>query len=114
PAIDPRYLSDEADVAVLVEGVKLARSILRSSALDAFRGAEVVPGDGVRSDDDLAAYVHAYAHTLFHPVGTCRMGDDAAAVVDAQLRVRGVDGLRVADASVMPTIVNANTNFPSM
>jgi choline dehydrogenase len=114
PVIDPRYLSDEGDLAVLVEGVRIARTILRSSALDSFRGDEVVPGDAVRSDDELADYVRAYAHTLFHPVGTCRMGVDAGAVVDAELRVRGVDGLRVADASVMPTIVNANTNFPSI
>jgi choline dehydrogenase len=82
--------------------------------LDAFRGDEYVPGDEIRTDDELRAYVHGYAHTLFHPVGTCRMGDDAGAVVDAELRVRGVDGLRVADASVMPYIVNANTNFPSI
>jgi choline dehydrogenase len=114
PAIDPASLSEADDVAVLVEGLKLARSILASAAFDAFRGEEVVPGDGVVSDDDLAAYVRGYAHTLFHPVGTCRMGDDPDAVVDAELRVRGLEGLRVADASVMPTIVNANTNFPSI
>jgi choline dehydrogenase len=114
PAIDPHSLADERDGAVLAQGVRLARDILRSAAFDPFRGDEVVPGDAVRTDDEIRAYVHAYAHTLFHPVGTCRMGDDRLAVVDAELRVRGIDGLRVADASVMPTIVNANTNFPSI
>jgi choline dehydrogenase len=114
PALDPNYLADERDVDLLVQGVKIGREVLRSAALDGYRGEEVVPGDVVRSDDELRDYVRAYAHTLFHPVGTCRMGDDDMAVVDAELRVRGVEGLRVADASVMPYIVNCNTNFPSI
>ena len=86
---------------MLVEGVRIARDVLRSRALDDYRGNEYVPGDAVRTDDEIRAYVRAYAHTLFHPVGTC-MGDDPMAVVDAELRVRGIEGLRVADASVMP------------
>ena len=98
---------------MLVEGVRIARDVLRSRALDDYRGNEYVPGDAARTDDEIRAYVRAYAHTLFHPVGTC-MGDDPMAVVDAELSVRGIEGLRVADASVMPYIVNANTNFPSI
>jgi len=113
PALDPNYLADERDASVLVEGVRIARDVLRSRALDDYRANEYVPGDAVRTDDEIRAYVRAYARTLFHPVGTC-MGDDPMAVVDAELRVRGIEGLRVADASVMPYIVNANTNFPSI
>lgn len=78
------------------------------------RGAEVWPGEDVHSDAEIAEHVRETSHTVYHPVGTCKMGDDEMAVVDDRLRVRGVDGLRVVDASVMPTLVGGNTNAPTM
>jgi choline dehydrogenase len=112
PHIDPRFLSEDADVELLLRGVKLSRRLLESNAWDKVRGPEIRPGAGVAGDDALRAYIRESAATVFHPVGTCKMGDDKDAVVDAQLRVRGVDGLRVADASVMPTLIGGNTNAP--
>ena len=114
PAIDPNYLADPADLASLVEGLKVGREIAAEASLDAFRGEELSPGRGAASDAELGAYVRSTCETLYHPVGTCRMGADDDAVVDLELRVRGVDGLRVADASVMPTVPNGNTNAPAM
>jgi len=114
PAITANYLSSEDDLRVLVEGVKLARRLGQSHAFDAYRGEETLPGPQVASDEEIAAYIRANAETLYHPVGTCRMGNDATAVVDDQLRVRGVEGLRVIDASIMPNIVNGNTNAPTI
>jgi len=108
PAIDPAYLSDEADLAPLREGIKMVWKLLESKAFDAYRGK------AVWEKQDTASYVRAHAETLYHPVGTCRMGADASSVVDASLRVYGVAGLRVADASVMPRIVRGNTNAPVM
>lgn len=112
PRVDPGYLTEPADVAVLVEGVRMARRMAQASAFDGLRGHELAPGASVTSDEALAAYVRASASTVWHPVGTCRMGapDDPMAVVDPRLRVRGIGGLRVADASVMPTITAGNTN----
>jgi choline dehydrogenase len=114
PAIDPNYLADRADVATLVEGLKLAREIAAQPAYEGLRGEELSPGPQVRSDAALEAYVRQTCETLYHPVGTCRMGGDDDAVVDPQLRVRGVRGLRVADASVMPVVPNGNTNAPAI
>jgi choline dehydrogenase-like flavoprotein len=108
PAIDPCYLSEEEDVAVLREGVKVVWKLLESTAFDACRGKAVF------EKQDTASYVRAHAETLYHPVGSCRMGSDDSSVVDATLRVYGVEGLRVADASVMPRIVRGNTNAPAM
>lgn len=112
PLVDPAYLTDPADVAVLVEGVRIARRLAQASAFDGLRGHEIAPGAAVTSDEALAGYVRSSASTVWHPVGTCRMGaeDDLMAVVDPQLRVRGIARLRVADASVMPTITAGNTN----
>jgi choline dehydrogenase len=104
PAIDPRYLAEEADVRTLVDGMTLSREIAAAAPLASFRGDEVFPADDLRAD------LRRRLSTTFHPVGTCAMGT----VVDAQLRVRGVDGLRVADASVMPRIVGGNTNAPTI
>ncbi|MFN8514900.1 MAG: choline dehydrogenase [Thermomicrobiales bacterium] len=112
PRIDPNYLGDPADLAVLVEGVKLARTILGAPALDPYRGDEYLPGAAVQSDDEIAEFVRNNVQNIYHPVGTCKMGNDAQAVVNARLQVYGVQGLRVADASIMPTIINANTNNP--
>lgn len=114
PVIQPNYLSREADLRVLVEGIKLARRIAKAKAFDPYRGAETYPGTEVQGDSAIADYVRRVAETVYHPVGTCKMGSDAMAVVDPQLRVRGVEGLRVTDASVMPVLVRGNTNAPTI
>ena len=108
PAIDPSYLSEEEDMTPLREGLKMVWKLLESNPFDAYRGKAVY------EKQDTASYVRAHAETLYHPVGTCKMGQDASSVVDAELRVYGVAGLRVADASVMPRIVRGNTNAPVM
>ncbi|MBS0659676.1 MAG: GMC family oxidoreductase N-terminal domain-containing protein [Verrucomicrobia bacterium] len=116
PALDPRYLSDPRDLALLVEGLKLARRVFASAAFAPHRTVELKPGPDVRSDDEIAAAVRQTCETLYHPVGTCRMGPsgEKAAVVDPQLRVQGLAGLRVIDASIMPVIPRGNTNAPTM
>ncbi len=114
PVIRPNYLSDPADLPVLVEGVRLARAVVRSREFQPFRGEENYPGPSAKTDEDLADHVRAHGETLYHPVGTCKMGTDPMAVVDPELRVRGVEGLRVVDASVMPSIVGGNTNAPTI
>ncbi len=114
PHITPRYLSVERDRRTMVEGIKMLREI---HAQPSFRGLwdqEVVPGADLRSDDDILDAIRNGGGTVFHPVGSCRMGNDSRAVVDPQLRVQGIDGLRVIDASVMPKITSANTNAASL
>ena len=112
PAIDPRYFSAAADLDLMVRGVELARDIAAAAPLSRFRGDEVAPGPSVRADGDLRTDIRLRSNTIFHPVGTCRMGSDEHAVVDAELRVRGLTGLRVADGSIMPTIVGGNPHAP--
>jgi choline dehydrogenase-like flavoprotein len=114
PIIDPAYFSADADLRVLVEGVRMAQQILRSKALAPCRGKALSPLAEVEDEATLRKEVQRRCNTLFHPVGTCRMGSDPGAVVDASLRVRGVEGLRIADASIMPTIVGGNTNAPAI
>src|SRR5207244_11165991 len=116
PRITANYLSDADgdDLRVLVDGVKLARRVIRSHAFDQYRKAELAPTADVESDAELATFVRGIAETLYHPVGTCTMGTDATAVVDPALRVRGVAGLRVVDASVMPVIPRGSTNAPTI
>ncbi len=109
PSIDPRYLESDEDLEVLVSAVRLAREIVAQRAFDPYRGREAVPGPEARSDHQIAEHVRRRSETLYHAVGTCRMGRGADAVVDPRLRVRGVEGLRVVDASIMPTIVTGNT-----
>jgi choline dehydrogenase-like flavoprotein len=113
PVIDPRYLSDTRDLDVLVEGTRLARRILDAPSLALCGGRDLYTHAG-QSDADLRAAIAAHADTIYHPVGTCRMGGDADSVVDPLLRVRGVEGLRVVDASVMPTPIGGNTNAPTV
>jgi choline dehydrogenase len=114
PAIQPDYLASEADLAACVEGVKLAREIFGSKRFDRFRGKEWWPGEAAKTDDDFAAHIRQTAETIYHPVGTCRMGNDAKAVVDDRLRAHGVEGLRVVDASVMPIQITGHTNAPTI
>ncbi|HEY0488212.1 MAG TPA: choline dehydrogenase [Telluria sp.] len=114
PLIDPCYLSDPADMPLMVAGVKAARRLLAAPAFDPYRGREIFPGPEVRNDQDIAHFIRRKAETIYHPVGTCKMGHDAMAVVDDTLRVRGVPGLRVVDASIMPTLIGGNTNAPTI
>lgn len=110
PKIHPNYFADESDIVTLLEGVKLGRRIANASALTPYRGAEVWPGKDARNDEALTAFLRATTETLYHPVGTCKMGTDAMAVVDPKLRVRGVDGLRVVDASIFPAQTTGHPN----
>ncbi|MXR52757.1 choline dehydrogenase [Halovenus sp. WSH3] len=112
PRIDPQYLSAEGDLDVQVEGLKMAREIMHAEPFDQYRIEERLPGPEVQTDGELAEHVRQYGETLYHPVGTCKMGSDEQAVVNERLRVHGIDGLRVVDASVMPTITSGNTNAP--
>jgi choline dehydrogenase len=114
PAILPNYLADPEDVHRLVAGLHRMRQIFATEPLASRTVAETQPGPSVISDDQLADYVRSSATTGYHPVGTCKMGNDSMAVVDQRLRVRGIDRLRVVDASIMPTIIMGNTNAPSM
>jgi choline dehydrogenase len=114
PAIDPNYLDEQADIDVLVSGMELIRETMASNAICDGVQVEVSPGPQYATRADLAKEVLNRATTVYHPVGTCRMGVDERAVVDPQLRVRGIEGLRVADASIMPSIVGGNTNAASM
>ncbi|WP_375473750.1 GMC family oxidoreductase [uncultured Nostoc sp.] len=114
PTIQMNYLQSQADVQKLVEGVKLIRQLIQTSAFDDFHGEEIAPGSHVQSDAALEAYIRDTCSTVWHPVGTCKMGIDPMAVVDPQLRVYGVQGLRVVDASIMPTITTGNTNAPTI
>ncbi len=110
PAIHPNYLSTELDRWTIVEGLKLGRRIADQPSMQHYIESEYLPGPDVRSDDEWLGYARQYGGTIFHPSGTCKMGQDALAVVDDQLRVHGLSGLRVADASIMPTVVSGNTN----
>jgi choline dehydrogenase-like flavoprotein len=118
PKIDPNFLGDDDDTARLVRGFKLMRHILQQPAMAALGGRELAASAGARSDSEIESFIRNRADTIYHPVGTCRMGpregSDNGAVVDSRLRVHGVPGLRVVDASIMPRIVSGNTNAPTI
>lgn len=114
PLIDPNYLSHPDDLKVAADAIRLTRRIVASPALQAFRPEEYLPGQDLHTEQQLYEAAARIGTTIFHPVGTCRMGHDAQAVVDAELRVHGVPGLRVADASIMPNIVSGNTCSPTL
>jgi len=116
PAINPRYLSVESDIPVLLGAIRLARALLKSAPLAPYYDHEAFPGEDVQTDDELLAMARERGTTTFHPMGTCRMGPDTdpTAVVDDQLRVHGIQGLRVADASIMPMMLSANLNAGTM
>jgi choline dehydrogenase len=110
PVLDPNYYADERDLLTMVDGLRIAREIGEAAALAPWRDRELLPGPDLRDDAELAAYVRTGLGSYSHPVGTCRLGTDEGAVVDLELRVRGIEGLRVVDASVMPSVVSGNTN----
>lgn len=114
PLIDPDYLSDPDDVESLVRGIRIARQLAEAAPFDPVRGEELEPGPQHRTDAELAGFIRQRAHSAYHPVGTCCMGTGPMDVVDPQLRVHGIRGLRVADAAVMPTLLGGNTGGPVM
>jgi choline dehydrogenase-like flavoprotein len=116
PVIDFRFFSDQGgeDMQALIRGIKDARRILMTPAFDSYRGVAVWPPESVQTDAEIEDFVREYSSTVFHPVGTCKMGKDDMAVVDDRLRVRGIDGLRVVDASIMPNVTSGNTNAPTI
>ena len=114
PVIRANYLRSSADVAPLLEGIKIGRQLAETEPLREMLGEANEPSSDATSDRELEEAIREFASTMFHPVGTCKMGHDPFAVVDPQLRVHGVEGLRVADASIMPTLVNGNTNAPAI
>jgi len=113
PAINPRYLSDAADGRAVAGGLNYLRRLFAAPALARHLGDEILPGSDVRSDDELVDYARRNGATVYHATCTCKMGNDAMAVVDDTLRVRGIERLRVIDASVMPTVTSTNTNAPT-
>jgi choline dehydrogenase len=114
PRIRANYLQAESDRRTMIAAIGMARDVVAQRAFDPYRGRELAPGPGNASDAELLAWLRASAMTTFHPVGACKMGNDEMAVLDARLKVRGVDGLRVADASAMPIISSGNTNAPAI
>jgi choline dehydrogenase-like flavoprotein len=113
PLINPNFVGEEEDLRAAVESVRAIRKVMAQESLAPVIEEEMDPGLHVQSDADIREWVKRVVTTMWHPVGTCRMGQDARAVVDARLRVRGVDGLRVIDASIMPNITSGNTNAPT-
>lgn len=113
PGIDPRFLSDDRDLEVLIKGAKMTREIMQAPALEKYRHKEIYTKANM-SDAGWEADIRARSDTVYHPVGTCKMGADAMAVVDSELRVHGLDGLRVVDASIMPELIGGNTNAPTI
>ena len=114
PRIQPNYLSAESDLQVLLSGLKQGRAIFDAPAIAAFTEGETRPGVPIETIDDMRAYAQENGTTIYHPVGTCKMGEDPMAVVDSRLKVHGLDGLRVIDASVMPVVTTGNTNAPTI
>lgn len=113
PKIDMGYFSNEDDLDLIVKGFRMMRQVLEAPALDDWRGKELYT-ENTHSDQDIRAMIRERADTVYHPVGTCKMGDDEMAVVDDQLRVHGISNLRIADASIMPTLIGGNTNAPTI
>jgi choline dehydrogenase len=114
PLIDPRYLTEPNDIRCMRDSIRMIRDIVAQDAFKNYRGDEIAPGAHLRTDSEIDAWIRQTAETLYHPVGTVRMGADAKAPVDGDLKVRGVSGLRVIDASVMPTLIGGNTNAPTI
>lgn len=114
PLIDTNFLAEEDDINTLVRGMRIARQILNSPEMGKYQAKEILPGKSTDSDDELRAYIRNMTSAVHHPGGTCRMGTDANSVVDGELKVRGIAGLRVVDASIFPRVVSGNTNAPAV
>jgi choline dehydrogenase len=114
PKIQANYLQSDIDIRTMIAGIRLTRDIIGQKAFERYRGKELAPGPASVSDADLTTWLRATAMTTFHPVGTAKMGTDPMAVVDAKLKVHGIEGLRIADASIMPIISSGNTNAPAI
>ena len=114
PKIVPNYLSTDYDRRLMVEGLKMVRGVTKAPAFAKYAASEHEPGDDCMTDDELLSYAREKGNTIFHPTSTCRMGNDPRAVVDARLKVRGIQGVRVADCSIMPSVVSGNTNAPAI
>jgi choline dehydrogenase len=114
PEIQPNYLSAPNDIKTMREGVRIGRDIFAQEAFRPYRAEEYAPGAGVKTDAEIDAYIRQTAESVYHPVGSCKMGSDPLAVVDDNLRVHGLSGLRVIDASIMPTVTTGNTNAPTI
>ena len=112
--INFNFLSAQLDRDVTLEAIRIARNVMTAPALRGIITEEISPGSSMDDDDSLLNWVRQTAETTYHPIGTCKMGSDAMAVVDERLRVHGIDGLRIADASIMPTLTSGNTNAPSI
>jgi choline dehydrogenase len=114
PIIQPNYLEAEEDRRAVREGVRQARDVFAQKSFDPYRGPELMPGAHIQRDDQIDAWVRRTAETIYHPVGSAKMGKDRDSVVDPSLKVYGIEGLRVVDASVMPSLVSGNTNAPTI
>ena len=112
PAIRFNFLSDPIDRRAMVDGFRMMRRIVEAAPMDPYRGDEYSPGKAVQSDDEILTWIRNNSETAYHPIGTCRMGPGPNAVVDDHLKVHGIAGLRIADASIMPTMPSGNTNAP--
>jgi choline dehydrogenase len=106
----PNYLASDRDLKIMLDGLRMARAVFKAPALASYTEKEFLPGADVQSEANLIQFIRRKAETIYHPVGSCKMGSDAMAVVDSQLRVHGTQGLRVVDASIMPTLIGGNTN----
>jgi choline dehydrogenase-like flavoprotein len=113
PLIDPNYMGDAEDIRISVEAIRMVRKVIIQQSLASIVIDEVEPGPQLQSNDDIGEWIKKVATTMWHPVGTCRMGQDDRAVVDARLRVKGIEALRVIDASIIPNITSGNTNAPT-
>jgi choline dehydrogenase len=114
PSINANYLQTEFDIRTMINAIRMTRDIIKQKAFDKYRGKELAPSPAVESDAEMIKWLRANAMTTFHPVGTCKMGNDRMAVVNSRLKVHGIEGLRVADASIMPIISSGNTNAPAI
>ena len=114
PAIRPNFLAEEMDRATLVAGMRIARKLISAAPVSQYVDTETLPGPDCSTDDEILDFARQTGATLYHPVGTCKMGSDPMAVVSDQLKVHGLEGLRVVDASIMPTLVSGNTNAPTI
>ena len=114
PALQPNYLEKDYDRDMMLECVRIARELFAQKAFEPYAGDEVFPGKDAKTDQQVLDMVRKKAETIYHPIGTCKMGNDKMSVVDPDLKVRGIEGLAVVDASVMPTLVSGNTNAPTI